>query len=66
LAYVEDRLVLSKKEGGEWGIKNIDGKYKGLIKEALVCYASDQNIVLNHSLALEYCKYMEKKIGLKK
>lgn len=65
LAYVEDRLVLSKKEGGEWGIKNIDGKYKGLIKEALVCYASDQNIVLNHSLALEYCKYMENKIGLK-
>lgn len=65
LAYVQDRLVLSKKEGGEWGIKNIDGKYKGLIKEALVCYTSDQNIVLNQSLALEYCKYMENKIGLK-
>ncbi|BCZ47985.1 streptomycin 3''-adenylyltransferase [Clostridium gelidum] len=65
LAYVQDRLVLSKKEGGEWGIKNVDGKYKGLIKEALVCYTSDQNIVLNHSLALEYCEYMESKIGLK-
>ena len=64
LAYVQDRLVLSKKEGGEWGIKNIDGKYQGLIKEALACYTSDQNIVLNHSLALEYCKYMESKIGI--
>ncbi|MGG7163532.1 aminoglycoside adenylyltransferase domain-containing protein [Clostridium ihumii] len=64
LAYVQDRLVLSKKEGGEWGIKNIDGKYQGLIKEALACYTSDQNIVLNHSLALEYCKYMENKIGI--
>lgn len=65
LAYVQDGLVLSKKEGGEWGIKNIDGKYKGLIKEALVCYTSDQDIVLNHSLALEYCRYMENRIGLK-
>ena len=64
LAYVQDRLVLSKKEGGEWGIKNIDDKYQGLIKEALACYTSDQNIVLNHSLALEYCKYMENKIGI--
>ena len=64
LAYVQDRLVLSKKEGGEWGIKNIDDKYQGLIKEALACYTSDQNIELNHSLALEYCKYMENKIGI--
>jgi len=62
---VQDRLVLSKKEGGEWGIKNIDGKYQGLIKEALVCYTSDQKIILNNSLALEYCKYMKNKIGLK-
>lgn len=54
-----------KKEGGEWGINNIDDKYQGLIKEALICYTLDQNIVLNHSLALEYCKYMKKRIGLK-
>ena len=65
LAYVQDRLVLSKKEGAEWGTKNIDDKYQGLIKEALVCYTSDQNMILNHSLALEYCKYMKDKIGLK-
>jgi predicted nucleotidyltransferase len=65
LAHVQDRLVLSKKEGGEWGIKNIYDKYQGLIKDALVCYTSDQNMILNHSLALEYCKYMKNKIGLK-
>ena len=65
LAYVQDRLVLSKKEGGEWGTKNIDGKYHGLIKEALSCYSSDQNMKLNHSLAFEYCKYIKNKIGLK-
>lgn len=65
LAYVKDGLVLSKKEGGEWGIKNIDGIYQGLIKDALVCYSSDQDLILNHSLALEYCKYMKNKIGLR-
>lgn len=64
LAYVQDKLVLSKKEGGEWGIKNIDDKYQGLIKEALECYSSDQDMLLNHSLALEYCKYMKNMIGL--
>lgn len=65
LAYVKDKLVLSKKEGGEWGIKNIDPKYKELIKEALISYTSDKNIVLKHSLALEYCQYMESHIELK-
>jgi predicted nucleotidyltransferase len=65
LAYVKDRLVLSKNEGGEWGLKNIDDKYRGLIKDAIVCYSSDQDMILNHSLALEYCKNMENKIWLR-
>lgn len=64
LAYVQDKLILSKKEAGEWGIGNIDDKYEGLIKEALVSYSSNQNMILNNSLALDYCKYMKNKIGL--
>ncbi len=64
LAYMQDGLVLSKKEGGEWGIKNIHSKYHGLIKEALICYTSDQNMILNHSIAVEYCRHMKNKIGL--
>ncbi|MDP4090973.1 MAG: DUF4111 domain-containing protein [Bacillota bacterium] len=64
LAYVLERLVLSKKEGGEWGIRNIDDKYQGLIKEALLCYSSDRDMMPNHSLAVEYCKYMKSRIGL--
>jgi len=65
LSYVKDGLVLSKKEGGEWVLKNIDGKYRGLIKDALVFYSSDQDMILNHSLALEYYKYMKNQIGLR-
>lgn len=64
LAYMQDGLVLSKKEGGEWGIKNTHGKYHRLIKEAIICYTSDQNMNLNNSLAVEFCKYMKNKIGL--
>lgn len=64
LAYAQDKLVLSKKEGGEWGIRNIDIKYHGLIKEALISYTSEQDIILNNSLALDYCNYMKTKIGL--
>lgn len=64
MAYVEDKTVRSKKEGGEWGIKNVEDKFQGLIKEALSCYISDGKMVLNDSLALEYCKYMKNRIGL--
>lgn len=64
LAYVRDRLVLSKKEGGEWAIINIDNKYHGLIREALECYTTEKDMKLNHSLVLEYCKYMKNMIVL--
>jgi streptomycin 3"-adenylyltransferase len=64
LAYVQDGLVLSKKEGGEWGMSNIDSIYHSLINEALECYASNQDMKLNNTLALEYSTYMLNKIGI--
>lgn len=64
LAYVQDGLVLSKKEGGEWAIKNIHDKYHELIKEALICYTSNKNINPDKSLAVEFCMYMKSKIEL--
>lgn len=64
LAYVKDQLVLSKKEGGEWGIQKTDIRYKELIKEALECYSSDREMVMNNDLIFEYCTYMKKMIGI--
>jgi len=64
LAYVQNGLVLSKKEGGEWGLKNIYSNYHRLIKDVLICYASDQKMIFNDSLTVEFCKYMKNKIGL--
>lgn len=64
LAYVQDKLVLSKKEGGEWGIKKVDSHFGGLISEALECYCTEKEMALDYSLGKEYCEYMEGKIGL--
>lgn len=62
LAFVEDNMVLSKQEGGQWGIKNLDKKYHDLVHEALVCYVSDKNFVVDEMLALDFCHYMALRI----
>lgn len=63
LAFVQDHAVLSKKEGGDWGLENLNRKYQELIKEALHSYTTGQEMVLNHELGLDYCEYMSIRIG---
>ena len=41
LAFLQDGNVLSKKEGGEWGLKNLPEKYHGLLREALSEYRGE-------------------------
>ena len=41
LAFLQDGSVLSKKEGGEWGLKNLPEKYHGLLREALSEYRGE-------------------------
>ena len=41
LAFLQDGCVLSKKEGGEWGLKNLPEKYHGLLREALSEYRGE-------------------------
>lgn len=42
LAYLEEKTVLSKQEGGEWGLKNLPVKYHGLLQEALREYQGEE------------------------
>ena len=63
LAYVKDSKVLSKKEGGDWGLKNVCGKFYNLIMNALECYESDRKMIIDNDLAIEYCIYMKNIIG---
>lgn len=38
LAYLKDGQVLSKAQGGAWGVQNLDGTYTALIRSALNTY----------------------------
>jgi streptomycin 3"-adenylyltransferase len=40
MAFKKDRLILSKKEGGEWALKNLEKRFHSLVLKALKSYAS--------------------------
>lgn len=63
LAYKKDGIILSKWEGGKWGIDNIPKKYHGLILQALDEYSSDKMIEWKDDNAQEYVSYMIEKIS---
>ncbi len=39
-AFLKEGLCLSKAGGGEWGLRNVSGKYRGLIQGALDAYGA--------------------------
>lgn len=57
LAYLKEEQVLSKQEGGEWGIKNLPGKYHGLLREALKEYQGGEP-AYDMELTKEYAQFM--------
>ena len=58
LAFAREGLVLSKKEGGEWGLKNLPFEYHPLIEKALQEYAGSGETVYDEASAVGYAKYM--------
>lgn len=62
LAYQKDNFILSKKEGGEWGLSNLPEKYHPLIISTLKEYASVNPSRYNMELAAEYATYMLREI----
>ena len=63
LAYKKEGLILSKKEGGEWGICNVPERYQALIAQALDEYVSDQSTEWDENKAREFAAYMITQIG---
>lgn len=63
LAFVEEHLILSKQEGGEWGLLNVPQIYRELISDALMEYQNGTVVKLNESLAREYAAYMLERIA---
>ncbi len=58
LAYKKEELILSKQEGGKWGICNIPEKYRALIVQALDEYLSNKSTEWDENNAHEYAAYM--------
>ncbi len=58
LAYGQEDLILSKREGGEWGLANLPGEYRGLIASALNAYSSDAAFERSDGLAAKFAAYM--------
>ncbi len=58
LAYKKDGLILSKREGGHWGVDHVPEKYHGLILHALDEYSSDKSMEWDEDCASDYAAYM--------
>lgn len=58
LAYKREGLILSKQEGGSWGIENVPVKYHPLILHAFEEYASNKSTEWDGKGAREYAAYM--------
>lgn len=62
LAFRKERLILSKLEGGKWGLANLPPKYADLLSEALTDYTSGSGMRPDAALAQEYAAYMLEQI----
>lgn len=62
LAFRKENLILSKREGGTWGLAHVPENYSKLIQQALDEYASVCTMELNKKEAMEYANHMIEQI----
>lgn len=58
LAYLREDLVLSKKSGGEWGLRALPQKYHAILYDALRCYASAEEMSIDRGAARAFAEDM--------
>ena len=63
LAYVREKKVLSKQEGGAWGLENLPEEYHPLIRSALREYEDGAAEAYDPESARAYAAYMLRQIG---
>lgn len=56
LAYVRQSLVLSKQDGGAWGLDHLPEQHHPLIRQALNAYASDSAMIIDPTAASSFAK----------
>ena len=62
LAYKEEGLVLSKKEGAEWALAHLPTEYHPLIQSALRAYVETAEVDYDNELAKRYAAYALRRI----
>lgn len=65
-AFIKERSVLSKLEGGQWGIENLSEKYHNLIEQAMARYqkrVKTDQIHWEKEELRDFAKYMFNKIS---
>ena len=62
LAYMKDKTVLSKQEGGEWGLRNLPEDYHSLIRSALREYGESADVQYDPEQAARYAAFMLKQV----
>lgn len=63
LAYCREGLIVSKQEGGEWGLKHMPmPEYRSLITEALEEYQSGKAMNPDEKTAIAFAEYMLEEI----
>ena len=58
LAFLQERLYLSKQEGGEWGLRRLHAPHDALVAQALRCYRSGQAMRPDEALARSFARQM--------
>ncbi len=57
IAYIQDKKITSKREGGEWGLVNLPEKYQDLFQEALNKYSSKPTKKVDAKLLKDFGVY---------
>ncbi len=58
LAYLKEREILSKQEGGEWGLRNLPEEYRPPVRSALEEYENGAEIRYDPEASKRYAAYM--------
>jgi streptomycin 3"-adenylyltransferase len=62
LVYLKEKKIMSKREGGVWGLKYLPEQYHPLIRSALQEYENGNDVWYDMELAKNYAVYMLKQI----
>ena len=62
LAYTKDGLILSKKQGGEWGLQNLPEVYRPLICSALQEYSDNRKSTYSSAELSSFASFMQNRI----